>query len=336
MNIVDDLQRNLSLADYNDAMKRFIELCHKCGITDDRIAFFGSVSCPGVSDLDVAILSSSKNIKKLINLLDKERQQSGSFRYIFWHPPVYILDDLLRYAKYLHTLENLQPLVPESFFNSSSLHIDEQDKEILNVSWFCFLINNFLNIKMKANKGEIISLRLILLVYKNLFHSYLSFTDDLLKIDVIPPHEMRLKLLHNGLDGNKNDLCKNFCELFNNTLKRFDEFCINKLSFIANKEKISSSILTSSGVWRCSSRTSIHSGKLISTIYINELAFLFMRDYVYNTQHISQSHNYIECTKICEKAYSKVGINFQFIKPISVPNFFLKILINIASRINIE
>jgi hypothetical protein len=333
MNIVDDLRRDLSLTDYNDAMKRFVELCFKCGITDDRIAFFGSISCPGVSDIDVAILSSPRNIKKLINMMDKECQQSPSFDYMFWHQPVYILDDLLNDAKFLHTLENLQPLVPDGFFNSSSLYIDEKDREIINISWFCFLINTYLNIKMKVTKREKTSLRLILLVYKNLFHSYLLFTDDRFDIDVITPHEMRLKILHDGLDVHKIDLWENFNKLFTLSAKQFDKFCLKKLSSTSKNGKIISTLVTPSCVWSSSYSTSVYTGQFISKIRINKPAFLFINDYFYGTHHITQSRNYLVSTKKCEKNYSKVCISYQFIRPITIPNnYFKKWLFNIANR----
>lgn len=170
--VVDDLPRSLTTHDYQAAQQLVQKLCYECGLEPERVGFFGSVGCPGISDIDVAIVGDPARLTRVVKEFDKRCRESDWLRSMFRHPPLFLLEDCVRVVPRLHTLIGLsEPLRGQVFdgvdpLNSESSCARSYDA-LLHAMWISFLIAFVAGL---GRRGPI-SARRLLLVHKNLEYS---------------------------------------------------------------------------------------------------------------------------------------------------------------------
>lgn len=318
MNIVDDLNREIIYSDYNKARNKFVKICEKCGVSQKNIAFFGGVGHPGISDLDALVVSSPDLLKKIDIAFNYERSQSAVFSYIFWHPPVYVINKTISYLKGLHTLENLTPLVKNSIFESNISISSGSDKKILNIVWFCFLANVYLDIYKRVLKGNSVNLRLLLLVYNNIMHSYLFFNKEEIPKDIISSNNLRTIILDNDSTVD-NFLWEKFSNLFLLTVKQFDSFCNESIHQIKNLANLGQTLIFPKYILRSSPYTEIFLKKKMTVFNVNRLYFTLAKAFLFNESFSKSFERYIHSSFLCMEEYKLAGIKYPFITPIPVP-----------------
>lgn len=170
--VVDDLPRSLTTDDYEAAQRLVQTLCSECGIEPERVGFFGSVGCPGISDIDVAIVGDAPRLACVVERFDRGCRESDWLRSMFRHPPLFLLEDCVKIAPRLHTLIGLsEPLRGQVFdgvdpIDSASPCARSYDA-LLHAMWISFLIAFVAGL---GRRGPI-SARRLLLVHKNLEYS---------------------------------------------------------------------------------------------------------------------------------------------------------------------
>ncbi len=320
INIENDLRDDLPLSAYEEASGEFINLCEESGISKSNIAFFGGINNPGISDLDLLVVSSIKNLELLDSKFNQLCLTSPNFKYIFWHSPVYLLETCANYSKYLHSLVSLTPVAENSFLSRMNFGISVRDRDILNIYWFCFLLIVFSKVLSKKIKGKPISLRLILLIYKNLFYSYKLFSYQIEKVPFLSSDEIRDYVLRNNTKMDKAFIWDNLRKLFEETCKNFDMFCAREYPKMGNIGR--QRILISAGViYFLSEKTMITCGKFLRKVFINPVAYSMLRDYLYRGSFPLKESKYIESAVNVEEIYSNVNLKYPFIRPIPETEF---------------
>lgn len=170
--VVDDLPRSLTMDDYQ-AAQRFVQtLCSECGIEPERVGFFGNVGCPGISDIDVAIVGDAPRLTRVVEGFDRSCRESDWLRSMFRHPPLFLLEDCVKIAPRLHTLNGVSEPLRGLMFDG----VDPIDSAcpgatsydaLLHAMWFTFLIAFVAGLGRRGT----ISARRLLLVHKNLEYS---------------------------------------------------------------------------------------------------------------------------------------------------------------------
>lgn len=319
MQIINDLKLDLTIQDYTKAKNLFLNFCKSAKISQNNIGFFGEVGFPGISDIDALVISTPDKIKKLNLLVQQETANSASFNYLFWHPPVFVLDSIQKKANILHTLEGLKSIKSgANLFNHKTLNYEETD--VLNIVWFLSLISVISDMQRTISNNDPISLRLCLLVYKNLIHSFNKFSldEEDLPNNLLSSQELRT-LVKEKYNSQLNEFLLNqFFMLFNLTCNRFDNFCQLQLALKSDTGK-TSLISSQTKVYRKGDETVIKVKRFYNLIKINKFAFQLLLEY-----HIGKSthhalNNYIIASKACKVEYKKFNIHYPFIQPFSLP-----------------
>jgi hypothetical protein len=170
--IVDDLPRSLSIDDYREAQALVETLCLRHGVEGGCVGFFGSIGCPGISDIDVVIVGDGHQLTRVVEDFASRCSDSSWLRSMFRHPPLFLLDDCVEFAPRLHTLVGLSEPLRGRIFDraepggTESLAGTSYDA-VLHAMWMTFLINFVAGLGRRGS----ISARTLLLVHKNLEYS---------------------------------------------------------------------------------------------------------------------------------------------------------------------
>ena len=164
----DDLNRSLLHADYELALERFIEIAHACDIPSSQISQFGSVSAPGISDLDLLVVAKEQQLQQLYTKFKEAQNQDPAFAYIFYHDPILVPFHLVDEIFNLHTLEGLHPIEKGG---STPEAPKETDHTALHLSWLTFNVHGLHTLLNPKS----IPLRLLLLIHKNITQSLVTF-----------------------------------------------------------------------------------------------------------------------------------------------------------------
>ena len=172
----DDLLRHLSLDDYEEAKRILEELCHRHGVARERVGYFGRVGHPGISDIDAVIVGDAPRLTRVVQEFEKRREESAWLRSMFWHEPLYVLDDVLEIVSRLHTLVGLsEPLREELHAHpaTSAPPTAPSPDEVLHGIWMTFLVQVVAGLWRLKD----VSARTLLLVHKNLEYSERYFSE---------------------------------------------------------------------------------------------------------------------------------------------------------------
>ena len=340
MPILKDLNLNLLNDDYTNAKDRFIELCCDAGITKEKIGFFGNVGFPGISDLDAFVCDIPERLIQLERLHKNELEKSPNYKYIYWHTPVLLPDLAIEYTSFLHTLHGL-------VFQANGLKICKptvQNSEILNMVWFLSLIRRVISIKKHYLNKKPTSLRLLLLVYKNLEYSHNVFSgkansdQNIMPADNLREHvKLRYDDLNSSID---HTVYHNFFNIIEASFSSFDNYCRNSSVFKNELSKYSNqsyAFLSLSLICRKNNKgSSVKIRGRIAIIDLNPHAFLLVVNLINNYSNDQSINNYIKSLNGCKAICNSHNIGFPFIDVASKPailfnRIILRILNNIVS-----
>ncbi|ANV89538.1 hypothetical protein [Picosynechococcus sp. PCC 8807] len=315
-NIIDDLPRYLTIEDYQSTKQQFEKICKQSGLSKDQFAYFGSVSCPQVSDIDALVVGSEQQIRLIHKLFLDEQKKNKVFNDIFWHPPVYLLDSPSNSSIYLHTLENLDRTIT---INSKPVNQHNPYSSGLYFTWITFLLSIIGSVTCKKN----IPLRLLLLLYKNIEVSemYLGRKNKFIstkKINISSDYIRKLAL--EDYKSNQDAILKAFISKIRGLMFSFDLYC----NFIEKKnnkyDTPKFSFINKKNLALTSKKTSINQfGKLILTNLnpVAMTALLYWKKY----PDIPKEYEYFEYIKISKETinlYKEKGFYYNFVTPFGI------------------
>jgi len=321
MPIVNDLNFDFSFGDYEDAKQKFIKLCISAKVSIDNIGFFGNVGFPGISDIDALVVGEAEVIRELNRRFYEERKQNERFAYLYWHRPVYVLENIIGVAKQLHTFENIHPVIEDSRLNGLFGYTDSSkvNNETLYIAWFIFLIINIAKQERRLKKGQEVSLRLMLLVYKNIFHSYGKFNamlDQQTRVELIHPKKIRETIRDNVFNEDLRTFIENsFFYLADKTIEVFDQYCKTKMSK-PNFKKKSVLVVSRELVLKRCINTFYKEECFYLKIFLNPLAFQLINEYYFGRNKTQMFKEYVVSSEKAIKEYKKQNIDYAFIKPV--------------------
>lgn len=328
MPIVNDLNFDFKIKDYDAAKRSFIELCISCGSYMENIGFFGNVGFPGISDIDALVLGTPDVIKDVDRCFSEMHAGDSRFCYLFWHPPVYIIDGTQSAISHLHTLENLQP-VEEGSDLSGLLKSEEKCKgtnEALNIAWFIFLIKIVASQRRKLQKGQLVSLRLILLVYKNIFHSFSTFQapEEVQDKAAVSPQKLRETVRDNKFDPVIASFVEqSFFELAEKAMPAFDAFCFRKADeSVLTKQ--STLIASRDVIFKKNHNTFFSNRYFYDLISLNPVAFQMVWEYYQGSLKSIMFKDYIISSEEARTEYLSNEIPYAFIQPVARVSSALK------------
>ena len=336
MKINNDINLSITEKDYFNAKEQFIYLCDSCNISYKQIGFFGEVESFGISDLDALVIGNSKTLKRLDQLYKKTLIESKNFGYIFWHKPVFILDNITSNIYKLHTLKKIKFVENNVELVDRNLQITNIDKNLLNIIWFIYLLSVVSEIYKKIAHNRPVSLRLLLLVYKNLSYSLRCFSlqNEKHPSNIVTSQDLR-KIIEKGYDFRLNQyIFDNLSLLLESTCKKFDNYCNNQLWYTPTLFK--SAIITKAIIYKKSISTRIES-KYVKKLYFNDIAFSIIFDYYKEKSNCNALQDYINICKFCKKEYKISGIDYPFIAPFLFPSSVIgRSILSMANKININ
>lgn len=333
-----DLMLSLEIADYEDAKINLVEICEACNISQKDVGFFGEVGFPGISDIDAVVIADPCSIIRLHKLFSAETINSKSFRYLFCHPPVYLFNNLADKVGHLHTLKGAYFPYNCDFTLDQSNTISKPASQLLNIFWFISLLNIISAIMNNLKNNVPVSLRLLLLVYNNLMHSYNFFNASSKTIkerSFLHPQELRVMIKYSRLNQLDALCLEHFILIFKETCKYFDSFMVDfdiNLGISNRKTLIARDIC-----FLKSGKTGEYAGSLFNNMSINEKGFSLIEDYFFGNSKSEIMNNYIQTSFLCEAEYRKHRIAYPFIKPFPTPSSWhkrnlLRIVNSIAPR----
>lgn len=337
MLIQKDLDLDLSYKDYDKVKGRFIELCDAAGITKEKIGFFGNVGFPGVSDLDAFVCDVPERLNELEKIHRNELERCPKYRYIFWHTPVFLPCEAIAYTSFLHTLKDLE-------FQADGLKIlkpSEQNLEILHIIWFLSLIRPVVFVEKQYLKKKPVSLRHLLLVYKNLAYSDNVFSagtkaaPNIMAADSLREY---VKLHYEDLNGSVGKfIYHNFFNVVKSSLSSFDDYC--RISSVfkneLSKSKRSYIFLSLSLICRKNKKgSSIKSKGKLTIVDLNPHAFNLIVNLINNDSNSQSISNYLEAFNRCKEVCNSHNIDFPFIEVAPKPEaFFNRMLLFALNKI---
>ena len=335
--IRDNLIRSLSLNDYEISKHKFIDICEKSSIDKENIAFFGSIQFPGISDIDAIVISSAKNLQILNSYFKNTKKSSLSFSYMFWHPPLLVLDQIARESKRLHTLWNLHPIGNNTINPELEISNSNKNMTLLNIVWFSYLIKVYAKTLFNLKHNKIVDLRLLIFLYKNIYYSYKLFKNHL---PVHSPPISDVMLINKILDINTdsvNFVATELKYLFKITSKYFDSYCSDKLSNNPRKPCKGFIILSKNTFVLSSNKTNITFKQNLIIIESNTYAYQLLTDYIHKSISNIIYGEYIKMSYVCIEKYHNANIVYPFITPfgttISSPFLFFIKNFNIISNL---
>lgn len=137
--------------------------------TDILVREFGEVRHPGISDLDLVITGPGDQLRTLHHAILQIMREDSVARYILFHPPLYVPENVLSAAPFIHTLRGLQGAQAEG--NVERIGDKSVTHELLHLVWFLFL-------KSIVVSQELFGARKTLLLSKNIAEAESHFGDE--------------------------------------------------------------------------------------------------------------------------------------------------------------
>lgn len=170
MPLLEQDLRRLGEDDYRDALSRIRRL-PSVAIGGVRVIQFGAVQNPGISDLDILIGGPGSSLVEVQRGIESVIKADADLRYILWHPPLYVPDEIQECAFALHTLRGFEDFArPDGAAPSVTVHASDgalASRGVVPWAWFLFL----LPIAERLLTRRRVSLRMVLLLHKNLVES---------------------------------------------------------------------------------------------------------------------------------------------------------------------
>ena len=167
LTFVDDVNRNIDLADYGLCFNDFTHIFKNYDWVY-AIGKFGKFSSPGISDIDGFLIIKDGYFQNALKVYDRWLETKNLYRYLFFHPPVIVTLKMLQYINHVHSLNSLKMI-----YTSKDIHFEsdlrKEDRNFLNIAWTTYLISIVIKLCYLPDK---ISLRMFLLVLGNLHESY--------------------------------------------------------------------------------------------------------------------------------------------------------------------
>lgn len=314
--VSDDLCRELDHPDYHWAKQQFEKICYCAGTPNKNVGYFGSISFPGISDIDAIVFGTDEQIRAIESNFQALRRSSTRFAQLFWHGPVYIRDDIAAAAEQLHTFDGVKMLDGGNapFPN----RISNSQRELLHLIWFTFLQGVVAGICGQKK----VSLRLLLLVYKNLEHSRRFFASRELKHDTegMASHEYRGLAWSDPTFVSDGGAWDAFQVQFQNACIAADRYCTAGTDSISNSRR-SSSMLVAGRTRFIRSRP--HSSLLtfgrFSFIGANPRTYEIASSYLSSAPRPSNDlTTYLNLLDDSIRMYSDNGIPLSFITPFGI------------------
>jgi len=314
--IVDDLLRDITHEDYEAGRAQFRELSRNCGINDDSVGFFGTVSYPGISDIDGAVIADSDAVKQLQKEFAEARRKSTSFSYLFSHNPVYILEDAWEEAQSLHTLYGLK------FLDYSKDHqgvIDARSADgnwLLNIVWFTCL-TSFISGLRRRGKA---SLRMVLLVQKNLEYSlqYFSEACGVGRNSSMASAELRESVFQSP-NSDKQWVVNLLFSQFDAVCEAFDKFCEMTAPQVGLNVRYGRwQLANRRTVIKKSSQTSLGSIARFSVLNTNPLAFSLASSFWNPDAAPAIIGDYIQTLYRARDIYRLHGLDNEYLSPFAM------------------
>lgn len=321
--IYDDIDRSITFEDYEMVQHEFKKICLESGISSKKIGFFGEISCPSVSDIDALVIGNNASIRKAQRKINSLVKESDYFSYCFQHNPIYILEDEVDSAKYLHTLNGARFPYSDSSEMIGKLKNDNFDHiKLLYIVWFTFLV--------KAASGlftnKTISLRRLLLIDKNIEYSFNFFVDEINchpDVSLISSSDLRKKIVYTQTLESRDEaeIIEIFHERFLATCNIFDRYCEKFQGNSINQRNDPRFLFSAKPFFILKAQsTKIHILGRFSIIETNPFAFHLGNQYLRGFDSSSNTLDFYIKTLLRNSAvHIKSGIRKPFITPFGLP-----------------
>lgn len=315
MKIIDDIPRHLTLDDYKEASIHFEALCIRAGLPKENIGYFGSISFPGISDIDAAVVGNAAQLKKLDELFIEEQTKPGEFAHMFCHRPVYLLDKALPFINNLHTLNGLDDRIGILIKNTGSPHAAPEHK-LLNIVWFTFLLQTISQIQ----RAKTVSLRSLLLLYKNIEYSNTVFSgmsSTNKAPSCIKSCDLRKSIWERTYDMDQ--LVNSFDCLFTDTLVKFDNYCERLSPVRSGKAQTTRPVIVDKSFTVIPARVSkLEHARTVSILYVNDYAYHLAKDFFIKTSYCNLISQYMSCLRNAHSMYVSAGLPNPFVTPFQI------------------
>lgn len=317
MRIVDDVKWDIGADAYAAASKRFVTLCDTCGVARERVGFFGAVSFPGVSDLDALVVGDASTLANVAALHQEEARKSDVYGYLFWHEPLWVLEEAVGHAHRLHTMDGLSCADGVADAPLSGV-LTDGERRVLNVAWLVFLLGALAEVGAKARRGEHMGLRLLLLMHKNLWHSMRVFgqagksPDGLMTAD-----ELRAWAKERCEQG---DVVEVGRIVWTQIIGALGEACAGMdvacREVSADMGACAPWIFTRRIIFRRGADTVFDEGS--GRIVLNPYAFAVAKGYLKGGSQKSDIERFSMAAQRCRPLYAQAGLTYPFLEPITI------------------
>lgn len=166
LNHVDRCQfRHVDESYYHVAYAQFETAAMEYGALS--VGYFGNISWPSISDLDVLVCFQDSTYKEGVQRLNELIESSDQLSYCFMHSPVYVSESMMPWVKFVHTLNGLSITKGDLELNVENI-ADLSYSTFLNDIWSYY----FLCLGSKiVDEIDYFSTRFLTLVLKNLHTS---------------------------------------------------------------------------------------------------------------------------------------------------------------------
>jgi hypothetical protein len=134
------------------------------------IGQFGTIGTPGLSDIDLLVVCEDRYYTAITLYSQEFVRQSALHRYLFWHDVAVVPQGVVKYLRYIHSLENLRTVWGNSDILESCGQPDEIVTLFRNILWNSYFWSLILHLCQQDN----VSLRLTLMLSKNAAMSIVS------------------------------------------------------------------------------------------------------------------------------------------------------------------
>ena len=154
---------------YIDIVEEFAE-CFGKNSQVKAIGQFGCVNYPGISDLDLLVITQNDSAESIVNIFNEWVKKKPERQYVFFHPPLIITENMLSYLTYLHTIHGLYWISGSHDYVVDSTFLDSK---FLDIIWVSFLVP--IAVKLLYHE-RVNNLRKLLLVANNMVKSISTFS----------------------------------------------------------------------------------------------------------------------------------------------------------------
>lgn len=161
MKIKKDILK-ISREEYDKSVNNFVDNSKEMPFIKS-VYLFGNIGSPGISDIDLFIVVSSKgNFEKIKKIILKNLRNSSKYSdYLYYHDPIIVTEKEAPYTKFFHTTKNLKLLY------GNKINFKDIKNPLIEKLWNTFFYRTYLN----EHKKNIVSERRLLLILNNLSES---------------------------------------------------------------------------------------------------------------------------------------------------------------------